>query len=207
MRYLSGRTECCAYAFGSPAATDDAAVAVSSIPSPGLVTGARWSTPPRRRTSAISGAWALTGPARPSASRSQGAGATAPAMALSRDRLAFTRVSWDADIYRFEVGRPVQLVVGSTFAEMEPRLSPDGRRLVFGSARSGDTDRHLGRRGRRIKPAAAHARPGSAQGSPSWSPDGRRIAFDSFADDCAFSHLDDRCRRRNPASAHHAGRR
>ena len=66
-----------------------------------------------------------------------GVGAAAPAMALSRDRLAFTRVSADDDIYRFEVGRPVQLVVGSTFREMEPRFSPDGQHVAFGSARSG----------------------------------------------------------------------
>jgi hypothetical protein len=66
-----------------------------------------------------------------------GSGATAPAIALSRGRLAFTRGWWDADIYRFEVGRPAQLLMGSTFQEMEPRFSLDGQRLVFGSLRSG----------------------------------------------------------------------
>ena len=30
--------------------------------------------------------------------------ASAPALARSRDRLAFTRMSFDADIYRFQVG-------------------------------------------------------------------------------------------------------
>jgi hypothetical protein len=53
-----------------------------------------------------------------------GYGAFAPAIARSRDRLAFTHVSDDVDIYRLEVGRQVQLLVGSTFEEMEPRLSP-----------------------------------------------------------------------------------
>ena len=81
-------------------------------------------------------------PAR--AHRGRGRRRGAPAMALSRDRLAFTRVSSDADIYRFEVGRPVQLVVGSTVLREEPRLSPDGRRLAFGSARSGRGSRISG---------------------------------------------------------------
>ena len=96
-------------------------------------------------------------------------------------------LSSDADIYRFDVGASRAVGRGSTFLEQEPRLSPDGRRLAFGSARSGRRhDRYLGRRGRRIKPAAAHAWAGRSQGSPSWSPDGRRIAFDSFGDDWHF---------------------
>jgi Tol biopolymer transport system component len=106
-----------------------------------------------------------------------------PAIARSRDRLAFTRRSWDADIYRFDLERPAQLVVGSSFLEMEPRWSPDGRRLVFGSGRSGSE---------RIEIWVAEADgsnpqqlthgPGSEQASPSWSPDGRRITFDSMTD-------------------------
>ena len=74
-----------------------------------------------------------------------GAAAFAPAIALSRDRLAFTRLSTDTDLYRFDVGRPVQLVFGSSGGEEEPRWSPDGRRLVFGSAGSGAPG-SLGRR-------------------------------------------------------------
>ncbi len=112
-----------------------------------------------------------------------GAGAGEPAMALSGDRLAFTRSSRDADIYRFEVGRPAQLVVGSTFEEMEPRLSPDGRRLVFGSKRSGDKTAIWVADADGLNPQQLTHGPGRTQGSPSWSPDGRRIAFDSFTDD------------------------
>jgi eukaryotic-like serine/threonine-protein kinase len=113
--------------------------------------------------------------------------ATAPAMARSRDRLAFARVLTDADIYRVEAGRPAQLVVGSTFRdEMEPRLSPDGRRLVFGSQRAGDVidiwvSDADGSNARQL----THG-PGRDQGSPYWSPDGRRIAFDSLGQDNQF---------------------
>jgi eukaryotic-like serine/threonine-protein kinase len=112
-----------------------------------------------------------------------GLGALGPAVSLSRDRLAFTRVSWDTDIYRFEAGRPAQLVVGSSGEEMEPRLSPDGRRLVFASARSGATPDIWVAEANGSNPQQLTHGPGREQGSPSWSPDGRRIAFDAFTDD------------------------
>jgi Tol biopolymer transport system component/serine/threonine protein kinase len=107
-----------------------------------------------------------------------GAGARAPAIARSRDRLAFTHVSRDSDVYRFDVGRPVQLVVGSTFEEYEPRLSPDGRRLVFGSLRSGASgDLWLAGADGSNPQQLTHVP--KNLGSPYWSPDGRHIVFDS----------------------------
>ena len=108
-------------------------------------------------------------------------------MARSRDRLAFARVLTDADIYRVEAGRPAQLVVGSTFLEeMEPRLSPDGRRLVFGSQRAGDVTDIWVSDADGSNPRQLTHGPGRDQGSPYWSPDGRRIAFDSQGQDNQF---------------------
>ncbi len=112
-----------------------------------------------------------------------GLGATRPATALSKDRLAFVRVVVDTDVYRFQAGHPSQPVLGSSFLETETRFSPDGRRLAFSSMRAGHTFN--------IWLAAADGSgaqqltrgPGVQQGSPSWSPDGRRIAFDAFGDD------------------------
>ena len=109
--------------------------------------------------------------------------AFSPATASSRDRLAFTRTSEDTDIYRLEVGRPAQLLVGSTFEEIEPRLSQDGRRLVFASRRSGDTiDIWMADADGSGVQLLARG-PSTVQGSPYWSPDGRRVVFDSFGDD------------------------
>jgi Tol biopolymer transport system component len=83
----------------------------------------------------------------------------------------------------------VQLVVGSSFVEMEPRLSPDGRRIVFGSARAGrDTIDIWVADADGSKPQQLTLGPSAVQGSPAWSADGRRIAFDSFGDDLQ-SHI------------------
>jgi Tol biopolymer transport system component len=102
---------------------------------------------------------------------------------LSRDRLAFTRSSGDSDIYRLEVGHPAQLLVGSTFEEIEPRLSQDGRRLVFASRRSGDSLDIWMAEADGSAVQLLTRRPSRIAGSPYWSPDGRRIVFDSSDDD------------------------
>jgi serine/threonine protein kinase len=116
-----------------------------------------------------------------------GAEAYAPAIAPSRERLAFARRSVDMDLYRFEVGRPAQLVFGSSGADGEARLSPDGRRLVFGSLGSGTFEEIWVAEADGSNPQQlTQGGPGRAQGSPSWSPDGRRIVFDSLADDLHF---------------------
>ncbi len=112
-----------------------------------------------------------------------GFGANWPAIALSRDRLAFVRRGIQDDIYRFEVGRPAEAVVVSSFYDWNPHLSPDGSRIAFESSRGGG--------GHEIWLAAADGSnptqlthgPGRWQGSPRWSPDGRRIAFDSYGED------------------------
>jgi eukaryotic-like serine/threonine-protein kinase len=116
--------------------------------------------------------------------------ATAPALARSRDRLAFTRMSLDDDIYRFEAGGRVQLVAGSSFGDTDARLSADGRRLAFASARAGGEilDIWIAEADGSNPQQLTHG-PGVGQGSPSWSPDGRRIAFDSRGGDSLHTHL------------------
>jgi eukaryotic-like serine/threonine-protein kinase len=112
-----------------------------------------------------------------------GLGATFPAAARSRDRLAFSRNKSDTDIYRFERGRVSQPVIASSFTDSQPEFSPDGRRITFNSARSGEAVEVWVAA---ADGSAAHQLthgPGRWQGSPHWSPDGRQIAFDSEAAD------------------------
>ena len=109
--------------------------------------------------------------------------ATAPALARSRDRLAFTHMSRDSDIYRSQAGGPVQLVAGSSFMDEDARLSPDGRRLAFSSGRSGTAADIWIAEADGSNPQQLTHGPGDIQGSPSWSRDGRRIAFDADGED------------------------
>ena len=92
------------------------------------------------QSSASSRLWRviIDGDHAPERIEAAGDSAHAPAVARSRDRLAFTNMSLDSDIYRFEAGGgPVQLATGSSFVDFDARLSPNGRRLAFASARAG----------------------------------------------------------------------
>jgi Tol biopolymer transport system component len=109
--------------------------------------------------------------------------AAEPAAVASRDRLAFSALGDDSDIFRFEPGRPPQPLLASSFDDHGGQFSHDGRHIVFASGRSG--------LGIEIWVAAADGSnvqqlthgPGPWQGSPDWSPDDRHIAYDSMAPD------------------------
>jgi eukaryotic-like serine/threonine-protein kinase len=112
-----------------------------------------------------------------------GFGAIQPAIAPSRDRLAFVRSGSQGDIYRFEVGRPAEAVIASSFDDWNPHLSPDGNRIAFESNRGGGGDEIWLAAADGSNPTQLTHGPGRSQGSPRWSPDGRRIAFDSLGED------------------------
>ncbi len=137
----------------------------------------------------ISGLWRVTVDGNHAPERIEDAGdlAAAPALARSRDRLAFTRISFDMDIYRLEAAGLVQLVTGSSVLDGDARLSPDGRRLAFASERAGG-GKHEIWIAEADAPQQLTQGPGNDQGSPYWSPDGRRIVFDSEGKD-SHRHL------------------
>jgi len=112
-----------------------------------------------------------------------GFGAARPAIAASRDRLAFSRLGRHLSIHRFETGRPAEAVVVSSFDEWNPHLSPDGSRLAFESMRGGGGDEIWLAAADGSNPTQLTHGPGLWQGSPRWSPDGHRIAFDSYDED------------------------
>jgi eukaryotic-like serine/threonine-protein kinase len=112
-----------------------------------------------------------------------GIGANSPATARSRDRLAFVVHRFDTDIYQFLPGRSPEPVLTSSFADMQPQFSPDGRRVAFSSARSAEMPEiWLASADGASVHQLTHG-PGSWQGTPRWSPDGRQVVFDSRTDD------------------------
>src|SRR5262249_13878001 len=70
-----------------------------------------------------------------------------PTVSRQGSRLAFTRRSDDRNIWRLELpgpglparAAPVQLIA-STRDETLPQFSPDGKRIAFGSDRSGNSE-------------------------------------------------------------------
>jgi dipeptidyl aminopeptidase/acylaminoacyl peptidase len=75
-------------------------------------------------------------------------------------------------------GEPEPVLVSSAW-DYNPQFSPDGRRIVFSSRRSGDVEEVWlasadGSGARQL----THG-PGTRQALPAWSPDGRQVAFES----------------------------
>ncbi len=112
-----------------------------------------------------------------------GVNALFPSITLAGDRLAFTRIIHDLDVYRFEPGRSAQPVARSSVFDGTPQFSPDGRRIAFCSLRSGDAMEVWVANADGSTPEQVTHGPGRWQCGPSWSPDGRQIAFESQAAD------------------------
>jgi Tol biopolymer transport system component len=109
-----------------------------------------------------------------------------PNISPKGDRLAFTQMNDDYNIWRVDLaaskgqGSSMAPFISSTQADLLPQYSPDGKKIVFVSHRSG---------GRELWACEADgARPiqltylGAQIGSPRWSPDSRKIAFDLRAE-------------------------
>ncbi len=113
-----------------------------------------------------------------------GLNASEVAVAGRGHRLAYTERKHDSNIWRVPIGRdrksgsePVQLIA-STQEDDSPQYSPDGKKIVFASNRSGqyeiwtcDPDGH--------NQTQLTSLNSPWTGSPRWSPDSKRIAFDS----------------------------
>jgi serine/threonine protein kinase len=106
-----------------------------------------------------------------------------PTISHSGQRLAFEyNLPSDLNIWGINLVNPAEppvSIINSTRPEQSAQFSPDGKKIVFQSERSGPASIWM-----------CDADGGNAQqmtkfnasGSPSWSPDGQRIAFDNVAD-------------------------
>src|SRR5262245_55931597 len=110
-----------------------------------------------------------------------GADAHYPAFSREGNRLAWRQNMVDTDIFRLaikaETPAPLTDLIVSTALEASPRYSPDGKRIVFVSNRSGSDEIWVcGSEGE--NPVRLTSFRGPLAGSPSWSPDGKQIVFD-----------------------------
>jgi Tol biopolymer transport system component/DNA-binding winged helix-turn-helix (wHTH) protein len=117
-----------------------------------------------------------------------GVNALFPSASLSDDRLAFTRLLRDEDIYRLAVGGIAEPVARSSLYDGMPQYSPDGRHIAFCSLRSGDAMEVWVANADGSAPEQLTHGPGPYQSGSAWSPDGRRVAFESQAAD-GHSHV------------------
>jgi len=111
-----------------------------------------------------------------------GDGVTEPALSGSSHRLAYTRTFRSASIWRLDKKQKVataeQFIASSSYRDVFPQYSPDGRKIVFYSNRTG-LDQIWTCNADGTQPVQQTFMTGTTTGTPRWSPDGRRIAFDS----------------------------
>jgi serine/threonine protein kinase len=113
-----------------------------------------------------------------------GENATDISISRAGARLIYSRYSTDSNIWRTpgpnssNKASPATRFIASTQPDLEPQFSPDGKKIVFSSGRSGrqsiwicDSDG--------LNPVELTSFNESTVGSPRWSPDNQWIAFDS----------------------------
>ncbi len=113
-----------------------------------------------------------------------GEDATTLSISSTTDRLVYSRVSQIVNIYRLElsptgnaIGTP-QRVTPTSRVNIQPNFSPDGKRLVFTSTRSGNQEIWISDLDG-LNPRQLTSVGGALTSDSSWSPDGKAIVFNS----------------------------
>jgi len=108
-----------------------------------------------------------------------------PHISRRGNRLAYVQASGDYNIYKIDVSgtavskNPPTKLIASTRNDVSPQFSPDGRRIVFASDRSGSSEIWMcDSDGSNVVQMTSL----KEAGTPRWSPDGQQIAFDFFED-------------------------
>jgi Tol biopolymer transport system component/DNA-binding winged helix-turn-helix (wHTH) protein len=108
-----------------------------------------------------------------------GAGASWPAIDARGHRLAFSRSPTNINIQRWEQGGKPSALLASSLNDDSPQFSHDGRRIAFGSRRSGNEMDIWVANADGTGWAQITRELSSWSDSPRWSPDDRWIAFDA----------------------------
>ena len=113
-----------------------------------------------------------------------GGDAYSPAVSARGNLLAFTRSEENDNIWGILVtpagraGYPPRKLISGTSWQVDGEFSPDGKRIVFASYRSGNAEIWVADADG-SNAAQLTSFGGPLTGTPRWSPDGRWIAFDS----------------------------
>ena len=106
-----------------------------------------------------------------------GEGAMYPTVSRVGQKLAYVLRSADFDIMRFIDGGPPEPFLSSTRADFDPRFSPDGRRIIFASNRSGSGPEIWIANSDGSNLARLVEATGRTQGGGCWSPDGKYFVY------------------------------
>jgi Tol biopolymer transport system component len=99
-------------------------------------------------------------------------------------RLAYSREQGDTDIWQARLGESGTFgkpdrCIASTRLDGAPDFSPDGKRIAFGSTRSGKGQIWVFEEATGVTRQVTNVQ---FAGAPRWSPDGRQIAFDGITE-------------------------
>jgi Tol biopolymer transport system component len=129
---------------------------------------------------------AVSGSGKPQRLGGFGEDGSEAAISHRTQRLVYTRELIDVNIWRLEVPGPhgkissPRKLIFSTRVDGAGQFSPDGKKIVFDSNRTGSSEIWVcdsdGSNAVQLTSL------GSNSGSPRWSPDGKRVAFDSNVD-------------------------
>ena len=106
-----------------------------------------------------------------------------PTTSRSGNRLAYAEVTQYESIWRLEIppsggkAKPPERFISSTRRDSMPEFSPDGRRIVFISDRSGSEEIWTTDADGRNLVQVTSLGGGTIGGEPHWSPDSRRLTF------------------------------
>ena len=104
-------------------------------------------------------------------------------------RLVYVRSSTDENIWRIDTSgagaaasSPAAVAIASTKMDIQPQISPDGRRVAFTSTRSGAWEIWTSDLDGANAVQISSLKAPTGTGVPHWSPDGRQIVFASDAE-------------------------
>jgi Tol biopolymer transport system component len=140
---------------------------------------------------------AASGSARPELISGVSGEVAFPAISPDGRKLVYSESRVNTNIWRLDLrgdaaraGSPAsdERLIYSTKSQHSPQLSPDGRRIVFGSDRSGTREIWVCEQdGRNARQLTFYGGPHT--GTPRWSPDGRSIAYDSYVGNSPDIHV------------------